>query len=81
MEEIRLKLDSKGRICLPPEIREKIGNVATLKKTPDGYIITPGKNTDFLEEFQKTISSEPKRTGKPKLASPQQMKSIWRTQT
>ena len=79
MERVHLKIDSKGRLCIPPEIREYIGDVAVLKKTSEGYLIIPGKPTDFLEEFRKVISSEPKRKGKPKLVSPEEMKSIWRT--
>ena len=79
MEQVNLKIDSKGRICIPVEIREEIGNTATLKKTPQGYLLIPGKREDFLEEFKKLITSEPKRQGKPKLASPKEMKSVWRT--
>ena len=78
MEQV-VKVDSKGRICIPAEIREEIGDTATIKKTPEGYLIIPGKHEDFLEEFKKLITSEPKRKGKPKLASPEEMKSIWRT--
>ena len=78
-EQITLKIDSKGRMCIPAEIRQQIGNAATLKKTPQGFLITPGKQEDFLAEFKKLISSEPKRKGKPKLATPEEMKSVWRT--
>ena len=79
MEEVHLKIDSKGRLCIPPEIREQIGDTATLKKTSEGFIIIPGKQVNFQEEFRKIITSEPKRKGKPKLISPKGMKSIWRT--
>ena len=48
----------------------------TLEDKQD-YVFTYGEN--FLEEFKKLITSEPKRKGKPKLASPEEMKSIWRT--
>jgi bifunctional DNA-binding transcriptional regulator/antitoxin component of YhaV-PrlF toxin-antitoxin module len=72
-------MDSKGRICIPAEIREEIGDTATIKKTTKGYLIVPGKREDFLEEFKKLINSEPKRKGKPKLATPEEMKSMWRT--
>lgn len=79
MEEVALKVDSKGRFCIPAEIREEIGDVAVLKKTSEGYLIIPGKQTDFQEEFRKIIHTEPKRRGKPKLVSPEEMKAIWRT--
>ena len=79
LEQAHLKIDSKGRLCIPPEIREQIGDTVTLKKTPDGFLIVPGKPADFLEEFRKAISTEPKRKGKPKFISPKDMKSTWRT--
>ncbi len=78
MEHITLKIDSKGRLCIPAEVREEIGETVTLKKTSEGYVIIPGKRKDFLEEFLKVITSEPRRRGKPKLASPEEMKSVWR---
>jgi DNA-binding transcriptional regulator/RsmH inhibitor MraZ len=77
--QVNLKIDSKGRMCIPAEIREQIGDTVTLKKTPKGFLIVPGKREDFLEEFKKLITSEPKRKGKPKLATPEEMKSVWRT--
>jgi len=74
--EIQLKIDSKGRLHLPPEIREKIGNTILLRETSEGYLIMPasGQPTSFLEEFRKLISSEPKRTGKPENWPPSKMK-------
>ncbi len=78
-EQIILKVDSKGRICIPSKLREKIRNTAIMKKTPQGYLIVPGKQEDFIDAFNKMISSEPKRKGKPKLATPEEMKSGWRT--
>jgi bifunctional DNA-binding transcriptional regulator/antitoxin component of YhaV-PrlF toxin-antitoxin module len=76
-EQFTVKMDSKGRICIPAEIREEIGDTATLKKTPKGYLIVPGKREDFLEEFRKVITSKHRRTGKPENWSPEKMKSIW----
>jgi DNA-binding transcriptional regulator/RsmH inhibitor MraZ len=32
MEQVNVKVDSKGRICIPPEIREEIGDTVTIKK-------------------------------------------------
>ena len=79
MEEVHLKIDSKGRICIPAEIREQVGETAILKKTAKGYLIVPGKKIDAQEEFRKIITSPPKRKGKPKLATPEEMKTIWKT--
>jgi bifunctional DNA-binding transcriptional regulator/antitoxin component of YhaV-PrlF toxin-antitoxin module len=79
MEQVHLKVDSKGRVCIPSQIRDEIGDTAILKKTPQGYLLLPGKPADFLEEFRKVISAKPKRKGKPRLVSPEEMKSAWRT--
>jgi bifunctional DNA-binding transcriptional regulator/antitoxin component of YhaV-PrlF toxin-antitoxin module len=70
-------MDSKGRLCIPAEIREEIGDVAILKKTPEGYLIIPGKETDFQEEFRRVMTAKHRRTGKPENWSPEKMKSIW----
>ncbi len=77
-EQFTVKMDSKGRICIPAEIREKIGDIATLKKTRDGYLIVPGeRRMDANAELLKIINSEHHRTGKPENWSPEKMKSIW----
>jgi DNA-binding transcriptional regulator/RsmH inhibitor MraZ len=78
-EQVTLKIDSKGRLCIPAEYREEIGNAAVMKKTAEGFLIVPGKKEEFIESFNKMITSEPKRKGKPRLATPEQMKSVWRT--
>jgi bifunctional DNA-binding transcriptional regulator/antitoxin component of YhaV-PrlF toxin-antitoxin module len=79
LKQINIKIDSKGRFCLPPKIRKALGNNPTLKKTPEGYLIISSKQNDFLEEFRKVITSKPHRTGKPTFLSPEEMKSIWET--
>ena len=75
--EVQVKVDSKGRISLPPELREEIGDLVIIKKTPEGILLQRSQKRDFLEEFKKTIISEPPRTGKPENWSPRKMKEIW----
>lgn|GEM_PF-436407 len=77
VKEIDVKIDSEGRMCLPPAIRRQLGKHPTLKKTEEGYLLISSKQNDFLEEFRKLITSKHRRTGKPTLASPEEMKSIW----
>jgi bifunctional DNA-binding transcriptional regulator/antitoxin component of YhaV-PrlF toxin-antitoxin module len=79
MDEVHLKIDSKGRLCMPAEVREQIGDTVLLKKTSEGFLIVPGKPKNFLEEFRKVISSEPPRTGKPENWPPSKMKALWST--
>lgn len=76
---LRAKIDSKGRLHLPAQIRKQLGDAVVLKKTLEGYLLFPEKQAIFLEEFKKLISSEPRRTGKPEFLSPQEMKAIWKT--
>jgi bifunctional DNA-binding transcriptional regulator/antitoxin component of YhaV-PrlF toxin-antitoxin module len=76
-EQVTVKVDSKGRICIPAEIREEIGDSATLKRTPEGFLLLPGKRQDAVEELRKVINSKHRRTGKPENWSPEKMKSIW----
>lgn len=75
--EIQLKIDSKGRLYIPAEVREQIGDTVIIKKTSEGFLLVPGRPKNFLEEFRKTIVSEPPRTGKPENWPPSKMKTIW----
>jgi len=77
MDEVELKVDSKGRICLPPAIREEMGDTVIATRTPKGILITAGRRRGFIEEFNKAITAEPERTGKPENWSPERMKEIW----
>ena len=77
VEQITIKVDSKGRICIPAEIRQEIGDTVTLKRTPQGFLLLPGKKEDAKEKLRKIIHSKHKRTGKPENWSPEKMKSIW----
>lgn len=77
VEQVNVKIDSKGRICIPAEIRKEIGETATIKRTPEGFLLIPGKKEDAAEKLRKIINSKHKRTGKPENWSPEKMKSIW----
>lgn len=76
MEQV-VKVDSKGRICIPAEIREEIGETVTIKKTSEDYLLIPGKRQDAVGELSKIINSKHRRTGKLENWSPEKMKSIW----
>ncbi|MCW3999818.1 MAG: hypothetical protein NWE93_06230 [Candidatus Bathyarchaeota archaeon] len=76
-EQVTIKVDSKGRICIPAEIRGEIGDTATIKRVPEGFLIIPGKKEDAVEKLRKIINSKHERTGKPENWSPEKMKSIW----
>jgi bifunctional DNA-binding transcriptional regulator/antitoxin component of YhaV-PrlF toxin-antitoxin module len=77
VKQVNVKVDSKGRICIPAEIREEIGDTATIKRIPEGFLLVPGKKEDVTEKLRKIINSKHKRTGKPENWSPEKMKSIW----
>lgn len=77
VEQVNVKLDSKGRICIPAEIREEIGDTATIKRVAEGFLIVPGKKEDATEKLRRIINSKHERTGKPENWSPEKMKSIW----
>jgi len=72
------KLDSKGRVVIPPDLREGLGDHIVIRKTEDGIVLVPGTKEDRVTEFLKILESEPKRTGKPSNPGPEKMKSIWK---
>ncbi len=79
MEIARVKMDSKGRIRIPLEMREGLGETVVLKKTPGGIIVSPGGGSpDFLEEYRAMLLSDPPRTGQPENWPPEKMKAIWK---
>ncbi|RLI23960.1 hypothetical protein DRO58_08045 [Candidatus Bathyarchaeota archaeon] len=71
-----MKVDSKGRIHLPREVSEEVGDVVILEKTDQGFVLKPGELADFLKEIKEVITSEPSRTGKPENWLPSRMKTI-----
>jgi AbrB family looped-hinge helix DNA binding protein len=76
-EQVTVKVDSKGRICIPAEIREEIGDTIAIKRVPEGFLLVPGKKEDAAEKLRRIINSKHERTGKPENWSPEKMKSIW----
>jgi DNA-binding transcriptional regulator/RsmH inhibitor MraZ len=75
MEQYNVKIDSDGRMYLPKKVRQELGNTVVLKKAAQGYLLT-SKQYVANEKLKKTLNSTISRTGKPHLATPQEMKSI-----
>jgi DNA-binding transcriptional regulator/RsmH inhibitor MraZ len=78
VKKTKVNIDAEGRLQLPPEIRKELGTNLTLKKTPEGYILS-SKRYVANEALRKIINSKHRRTDKPKFATPEEMKSIWNT--
>jgi DNA-binding transcriptional regulator/RsmH inhibitor MraZ len=76
-EQVTVKLDSKGRLYIPTQIRKEIGETVTIKRISEGFLLVPSKKEDAAAELRKIIESKRKRTGKPEIWSPEEMKSIW----
>lgn len=58
LDEVRLKLDSKGRLYIPRRIREQIGDTVILRKTDEGLLIARGRPSSFSDEFLRIITSK-----------------------
>ena len=79
MESFRIKVDSMGRIRIPVEAREELGESVLLKKTPQGLLIVPVVEvSSFIESFVRAIQEPPPRTGEPENWPPNMMRGIWR---
>jgi bifunctional DNA-binding transcriptional regulator/antitoxin component of YhaV-PrlF toxin-antitoxin module len=76
-EQVNVTVDSKGRICIPAEIRQEIGDTATIKRAPQGFLLLPGKKEDPVKLLLKVIKSKHRRTGKPENWSTEKIKAIW----
>jgi bifunctional DNA-binding transcriptional regulator/antitoxin component of YhaV-PrlF toxin-antitoxin module len=81
------KVDSKGRIILPREIHEMLGDVVELERAgKEKVLLSKTKRVRIEkgtgrakgnEDLMKLLDKEPRRTGKPENPSPNEMKSIW----
>jgi bifunctional DNA-binding transcriptional regulator/antitoxin component of YhaV-PrlF toxin-antitoxin module len=80
------KIDSKGRVSLPREIREILGKIVEIRPVGKRKVLlsparkgtkTGASRAIRQENFLKLLDKEPKRTGKPENPSPEQMKAIW----
>ena len=78
-------MDSKGRISLPREIREMLGDTVELKQVGKDKVVLirarkPMKGEGRAvktKDFVKSLNREPRRTGRPENPSPEEMKSMW----
>jgi len=77
MDKVTIKIDTDGNLTLPEEVLKELGNNLILKKTPKGYLLT-SKQFIANKKLKELLNSPPKRKGAPKLATPQEMKSIWK---
>lgn len=77
------KVDSKGRILLPPSLRSELdlepGDSVSLRKTRQGLVVVPAKKADYASRFRQLIDSPPLRTGRPENPKPEKMKRVWKT--
>lgn len=80
------KVDSKGRITLPRQVQEMLGEVVEMKNVgKEKVLLSKAKRTQVesisrgrrTESLAKLLDKEPRRTGKPENPSPDEMKSIW----
>jgi len=58
-------------------MEKELGDVAILRKTRKGILLSPGETRDFMDEFRGVMLSEPRRTGIPENPPAQEMKAIW----
>lgn len=76
------KVDSKGRLLLPREIHEMLGDVVELKLVGKKSVLlerarNPISKKNETVDFAKLLDRDPRRTGKPENPNPDEMKSIW----
>ena len=78
-DSFNAKIDSKGRILLPPSLRDQLGleagDFVSLKPTKGSVLLTG----DYASKFKRMLATPPTRLGKPSNAGPSKMKKIWKT--
>lgn len=72
-------IDERGRIVIPQDIRERLdlhpSTILELKERKDEIVLKPiRKKKKGIMDF---YAIKPKRTGKPKWATPEEIKRIW----
>ena len=76
-------VDSKNRILLPKDIREKLrikpGTVLKIIEIEGGFkvVVTGKRRVDEVERINQVLLAKPRRTGEPENWDPRRMKSIW----
>lgn len=78
-----VRVDSKGRVRLPQEMRETLGDIVELKHLGKEKILMSQAKKSKLKEknaannLAELFDTKPRRTGKPQNPSPEEIKSIW----
>lgn len=77
------KVDHKGRVSLPREIHEILGDEVELRPLGKTRVLLTraDKGTKKMNkrsnDLVRLLDKQPKRTGRPENPSPEKMKSIW----
>lgn len=73
-------VDQRGRVLIPGEIRDSTGlasgTVVAVEKERDVIVIRP--LSKVKRGWRELCGIVPKRTGKPKWPTPEEIKDIWR---
>jgi len=76
LSEIIARIDSKGRLVIPEDLREDFGQMVVVKKTEEGILLRPTKAK--TSKLERILDSKPRRTGKPENPKPEEMKLAWK---
>lgn len=78
-----VKVDSKGRILLPPALRGELdlepGDTVSIRKVKTGVVVTRGARPDYMSKLRLMLETPPHRLGKPLNPAPSKMKKVWKT--